>query len=467
MKKILSTVLAAALLVGTFALGGMSASAAELELHQNAPYGQLGNTGGCGFIDGNLYFTTGLKAESLSDVKVEVNGKTAHWNIGYQGTRHCNLNDANDIAKSWLQVGIVGADLVVGENTLTVSAGGDTYTHTFTSTARALGVSYSKVETNAQTKKTEVELVFNTDPKLAVGTTFEGRAHDDHNNTAEFKVTKYDSKTGLYTIEGDYTTGNTLLELKVTSEGDYKDAWITATINTKSGAFVGDKKVTQEATKITITEATANRGDASKLIDGKVDKLECGIPSEADPITITFKTGTAVKPDYLVIYTGGDDASWINRAPGAFKLYGVSGETETLILEKNESGMQNVNFTPFAFAVDNNTAYDTFKLVITSRISLPQLDGQWYNDWFQIGEIELYTGSVTVSDSDRYETVTGAVAFNGTAPVVEPTKPADPTKPVDPTKPAPTGDIAVALSALALISVAGAVVVVKKRKIED
>ena len=88
--------------------------------------------------------------------------------------------------------------------------------------------------------------------------------------------------------------------------------------------------------------------------------------------------------------------------------------------------------------------------------------------YFQIRNIELYTGDVTVENTPKYVPVEGPVAFNGTEPTVTPPTQGgtDDPKPGD-DKPTPTGDIALVLSVIALIAVAGAVVIAKKRKIEE
>lgn len=425
MKKILTTVLAAALLVGTCAIGAMSVSGAELtatDILDDQPL-----SGRCGaFIDDDIRFAESLNVDSLTDIAIEINGAPAYWNIGYLGQKHCQLGANGEVANAWIQCGIVGAQLNVGENTITLTMGdsGDTYTQTFNSANASRGVAYSRVVANSSAKTVTAEIIYNEDPGYKVDDELTGKCHDDHNNTAAFKVTAVDGKKVTLVAE-NYTTNQSLLEL-VDADGVYT----TATINTKTGSFIGDKKITQEATKITITEATANRGTAANLLDGNSNtKLEGNAPSDSDPVTVTFKTESAVKPDYFVIYTGNDDGSWANRAPNAFKLYGVAADgTETVILEKSESGMLNYNYTPFAYELATDTAYDTFKLVITSRISLPLEAGQQENGWFQFGAIELYTGSVSVSDSDRYDSVTGPFAYNGTAPEGD-----DPTTP-------PTGE---------------------------
>ncbi len=458
MKKFAKVLLSLALAAAMVVPATLTASAAELTINPNGYYGNYAGTG-CGFLDGNMYITEGLKGDSTADLTVTVNGNTAYFNNGYLGQKHCALREADygddgKVAGGWLQIGVVGADVVPGTNTMVVTdKEGNTVTLEFEATINALGTSYAKVTGDAKAKTMKAEIIFNTDPGFEIGTTFTGRCHDDHNSTGTFTVTAYDEATKMYTIEAtDYATTQSLLELKVTSEGEYKDYYVSATINAYN-AYTGSEIV---GTKITITEATCNRTNkpGSNLIDGTVEKVEGDPPSESDPVVITFKTADAVKVDTLMLYTASDDASYNNRAPGAFKLYGITADgTEELIKDVADSGMQNVNYAPFAVDIDATTAYSEYKMVITSMIN--NGDGSW---WFQLGELEIYSDDAAMTDI--YEVKTGAVAYNGTAPQAP-----DVTEDAPITNESPkTGDaITVMIVASAVAMAAIAVVVSKKR----
>ena len=464
MKKFTKVLLCAALAASMVVPAAMSVSAAELTLQTDNP--MYGGTSavvndGHGFIEGDLTFTESLNAEDLSDIKVEVNGKVAYWNNGYMGYRHCQLRDDSNhnLPKASLQLGIVGADVVAGENTIKFTVGEDTYTQTFTSNTNILGTSYAKVTGDAKAKTAKAEIVFNTDPGFEIGTTFEGSCHDDHGSKGTFTVTKYDEVTKMYTIEStNFVTTQSLLELKVTSEGEYKDYWVSATIN-EYNTYV---KSEISGTKIAITEATINRDNkpGSNLIDGTSEKVEGGVPTETDPVIITFKTADAVKVNTMILYTGGDDANWNNRAPKAFKLYGVTADgAEELIKDVADSGMQNFNFTPYAIDIDATVAYNSFKMVITSRIDRPQTANQ--NDWFQLGELEIYSDDAGMTDI--YEVKTGAVAYNGTVPTAtQPEQPGTTEQPEQPESPK-TGDVALVAVSVSIVALAGFAVVSKKR----
>ncbi|MGM9648177.1 MAG: discoidin domain-containing protein [Eubacteriales bacterium] len=472
MKKFTKALLCAAIAATMAVPTALTASAAELTVVDGS-YGNITSTGGCGFLDGNLYVSEGFTADSLNDLTVTVNGKTAYFNNGYLGVKHCGLKtDYGDgkPANGWLQVGIVGADLVAGENTLVITdKAGNTVTRTITSSTNTLGYTYSEVASDAETKTLKAEIIFNADPGFAIDTTFEGRCHDDHGNTnGTFRVTAYDADTKMYTIEAtDYVPGQSLLELKVTSDGAYKDYWISTTINSKntlnaSGLTdANTTAVTTGATKQTLTNlastfASDKLGSLTNGVGDGTGKWEGGFPGEG--ITLTFETESAVKASYLVLYTGNDDKDWNNRAPGAFKLYGSTNGTDYVEIKNvAASGMKgNANYAPTAFKLPATTEYKYYKLVITSTLGA---------GYFQMGELELYTGDVTLPDAlpvDGYSVVAAGVAYNGTHPQAE--QPDQPDQPTDSEKPAPTGDaltVLIAVSAIAMV--ATAVVVSKKR----
>lgn len=457
MKKFAKVLLALALVAAMVVPTALTAMAAELTINPNGYYGNSANTG-CGFLDGNMYITEGLQAESTADLTVTVNGKTAYFNNGYLGQRHCAVHEADygedgKVAGGWVQIGVVGADVVPGTNTMVVTdKAGDSVTLNFEATINALGYTYAKVTGDAKAKTMKAEIVFNTDPGFAIGTTFTGRCHDDHGNEGTFTVTAYDEATKMYTIEAtNYATTQSLLELKVTSEGAYKDFFVCATVN----EYNAYKTSEITGTKIAITEATCNRTNkpGSNLIDGTVEKVEGNPPSESDPVVITFKTAEDVKVNTMMLYTAGDDASYNNRAPGAFKLYGVKADgTEELIKDVADSGMQNVNYTPFAVDIDATVAYNSYKMVITSMINGGA--GSW---WFQLGELEIYSDDAAMTDI--YEVKTGIVAYNGTAPKA-PEQPEQPTTNEESPK---TGDVVVVAVAASVVALAGFAFASKKR----
>ena len=432
MKKFAKVLLALMMIAAMVVPTSLVTMAAELSINQNGYYGNYAGTG-CGFLDGNMYIAEGLKAANTSELTVTVNGKTAYFNNGYLGEKHCALREAdygNDgkVAGGWLQIGVVGADVVPGVNTMVVTdTEGNTVTLTFEATINALGTSYAKVVGDYKEKTMKAEIVFNTDPGFAIGTTFNGHCHDDHGSEGTFTVTAYDAATKMYTIEStNFVTTQSLLELQVTSEGDYNGYFVSATIN-EYNAKVADGGVV--GTKVAISEISANRGDANNLIDGTDNKLESGtVPSASNPLVVNFKTAESFKLNTLILYTGNDDADWQNRAPKAFKVYGIAADgTETKLFETADAAMENKNFAPYAYNIDATTAYSSYKLEITDY------KGAGY---FQFGELEIYSDDVTITSDPIYTVKTGIVAYNGTAPVAAPDTNPPATEP-DTTEPNP------------------------------
>ena len=454
MKKFTKVLLALTLIAAMVVPMAVSSFAKELTTYD----GQWANSRGtgCGFLDGNIYCTEGFTADSTTDLKLTMNGKPAYFCDGYLGLKHSALRNDGEGTNNWFFCGIIGADIVVGENTLVITdKAGDTLTYKFESSTRALGTSYAKVVANLAKKTVKAEIAFNEDPGFAIGTEFEGKCHDDHGNTATFKVTAYDEATKIYTIEAkDYTTSQSLLELKVTSEGEYKDCMITAAIN-QGGKKKADKGVEGDMIKLvsatSVKTATGESfGTAANVIDGFSNpKVEGSFPEGG--VTITVEAEKATKAATLVLYTN-DDGDWNNRAPKTFKVYGsnTAGEKGTEIANVEDSGIENVNHTPFAFKLNSTEAYKYYTIEISAFLG---------TGWVQVGEVELYTGDVTITDEVGVVTLKGAVSYNG----VKPTAPGTPDTPDTPDVPE-TGDVVVIASLLSAISLAGTAFVSKKRR---
>lgn len=475
MKKFTKVLLSAALAASMVVPAALTASAAELTLG-NGYYGNSAGTG-CGFLDGNMYITEGLKGESTADLTVKVNGNTAYFNNGYLGEKHCALHEADygedgKVAGGWLQIGVVGADVVPGKNTMVVTdKEGNTVALEFEATINALGTSYAKVTGDAKAKTAKAEIVFNTDPGFAIGTTFEGRCHDDHNSTGTFTVTAYDEATKMYTIEStNFVTSQSLLELKVTSEGEYKDYFVSATINAMNNrsTFVSDDApIVDASTKVTLSNATAtvngsgaSFGTASHLVDSQTGdatagaKLEGGWPGA---MTITFEAADGAKPSYLVFYTD-DDNPYGNRAPKEIKLSGSNdNSTWTELVSTADAGIENQANSAFAVKVMADAEYKYFKLEVNSNKG----DG-----YFQIEELIMLEGSEVEHNRYKVEDLEGIVEYNGTEPKA-PDQGGDedgtPDQPNTNDSPA-TGDaitVMIVISAVAMVAIA--VVATKKR----
>jgi hypothetical protein len=142
---------------------------------------------------------------------------------------------------------------------------------------------------------------------------------------------------------------------------------------------------------------------------------------------LTFETEKATTVNYYTLYTGNDTAGSAGRNPASWTLYGSNDGTTWTALdtvapsETNVTGLGAANATPYTYKVANPGAYTNYKITFKCGSA------------FQMNELKLY---------------------NDPSAVVEPESPK-------------TGDIALAISTLALIATAGVVVCAKKRKNED
>ena len=475
-------------------------------------YGNSANTG-CGFLDGNMYPSAGLNAANSSELTVKVNGKPAYFNNGYLGEKHCAVREADygdqgKVPGGWIQIGVVGADVVPGINTLLVTdKDGSTVILNFKASINALGTSYAKVVGDAKAKTVTAEIIFNTDPGFEIGTTFEGKCHDDHGNTATFSVTAYDSETKMYTIKAEnYVPNQSLLELKVTSEGAYNGYFVSATINAVNNktTFIGDSAIVDASNKVALSNPSVkvdsngnSFSDANRLFDAQGNgvggqKIEGNWPGA---MTITFEAADGAKPSYIVFYTD-DDGSWSNRAPKTVTISASKDNTNWTVLKENvATGIQNYNEKAFALELMADTEYKYFKVQITEKLG----DQGGY---FQLEEIVLLEGDKVEASREKVENLAGIVAYNGVAPACkhantkvegakEATKDAEgytgdtvcsdcgevlekgkttpklpatePVTPPETVEPAPTGDSVVALVVLAVVSLLGMAFVSKKR----
>ncbi len=358
--------------------------------------GRIGNqSNACGFIDSNVTFDQTISVSSLSDIKILVNGKSAWWNIGYLGEKHCGIKDEHKI-----QIGIVGAEINPGWNSVTLIMGdtGDVYSQSFNSTFTSRGVTYSKVEADKTTDTVTAVIIYNTAPGYKVGDTLTGKCHDDHDNTATFKVTAVDGNKVTMVAE-NYVPNQSLLELQ-----DKDKVYTTVTINTTSISASDPQALSDANTNVVINSGSKQIltgissvknsdgsvfGTVANLFDGKTSpKLEGGWPSGG--ITVTFKAESAIKATYLVLYTH-DDGRYGNRAPQEFILSGsADGTTYTEIKHVYTSGIQNASDKAFSFALNGDTAYEYYKLEVLSNLG--------NGGHFQIGELELYTANVNLPD---------------------------------------------------------------------
>ena len=401
-KKALALILALCMVIPASLFAGVFAFADDgsLTLSDNTCYAN-GVSVHNGMIDGNLQFTEDLDADSLADVKVEVNGYPAYWNRGALGDAHCSLRggwkgdgSGTGLSRASLGVGIVGAYIKEGENTLKLTdRSGKSCEITFNSDINTLGVKYSRVTYDDLDRSVTVKVIFNdtTPPRFELGDTFSARCHDEHDNRDyPFTVTDYDEESGMYTLTSDrFATTHTLLEMKCETEGDYKDYWFTATINEMHYLNTNDK--------ITLSEATSSLQpeNSGKLIDGdSKSKIEGNVNGE---VKITFKADTSQGiPGYIALTTN-DDGKWTGRLSRVqnMKVYGSDTKDDLanaeVVFETNNLGIKDLSYTDFRYNLNASKAYQYYTVVFSNA-----------NCYFQLAEISLYKGSYESHFEYRY-----------------------------------------------------------------
>ena len=107
-------------------------------------------------------------------------------------------------------------------------------------------------------------------------------------------------------------------------------------------------------------------------------------------VTITWTTDVETTVKNYVLYTGNDDAN-NGRTPNTWVLFGsTDGENWTIIDYVSESGIPNVNSTPFGFSVDKPAAYTQYTLCVMKAMGTdgnPYVPGQLqFNELVLIGD---------------------------------------------------------------------------------
>lgn len=164
--------------------------------------------------------------------------------------------------------------------------------------------------------------------------------------------------------------------------------------------------------------------------DGNTTDTKMGgnVTDSTKPVVVTFTTDGATNINYYTFYTGKDSANEKGRNPNSWVLYGKNANGEWVKLSEvtGESdaytfnGMQNVNSTPYTYKVSNPGTYAEYKFEFAA------------NAQFQLNEIVLL------------DAVDEEMGGGETPPQ--------------------TGDAFVAATAVAMIALAGAVIVSQKRR---
>lgn len=137
-------------------------------------------------------------------------------------------------------------------------------------------------------------------------------------------------------------------------------------------------------------------GSAANLFDGNTTGTKLGgdVKGSDDAIgevDITFKTSVATTVKAYVLYTGNDSASYIGRTPTAWEFLGSNdGENWTIIDKVGASAMEDLNFQPFGYYVDEPAAYTFYKLHVTDHTPEAEDDADGHNNYLlQLNEMIL------------------------------------------------------------------------------
>lgn len=128
------------------------------------------------------------------------------------------------------------------------------------------------------------------------------------------------------------------------------------------------------------TEAIANNETCSLILDGKTTTKFC---TSTKPAVIAWKMKQPVKVFSYVIYTANDNSRFTGRNPQKWVLCGSNdAENWNVIDAVYAANLPDVDYTGFAFKVDNPAEYQYYVLKIFSAAGAGVL---------QLSEIELYS----------------------------------------------------------------------------
>lgn len=147
----------------------------------------------------------------------------------------------------------------------------------------------------------------------------------------------------------------------------------------------------------TITDISAtgltlwDDGAVENFFDGDDNGTKLGGKELTFPVDVTWRTDASTVVKAYILYTGNDSSEWIGRTPMSWVFYGSNdGENWTAIDTVDESGMEDVDATPYGYIADAPAAYTYYKLSFTSTNG-PVADGGMelqLNEMILIGDIE-------------------------------------------------------------------------------
>ena len=125
----------------------------------------------------------------------------------------------------------------------------------------------------------------------------------------------------------------------------------------------------------TATDGTAGETNQSYdcFVDGKTNTKWCvtSVPSKF-PLYIEFNTSSPITPKGYVLTTGGDNSKFNGRNPKSWKIYAKTSneggwtESDVIASVTDDTKMKDVDLTPYAFIMTNNTAYQYFRFEVSA-----------------------------------------------------------------------------------------------------
>ena len=183
------------------------------------------------------------------------------------------------------------------------------------------------------------------------------------------------------------------------------------------------------------TAPVSDAENASMLFDNDETTKLC--VTTGAPVFVTWKTDATTATGYEIV-TANDNAQYNGRNPKSWTLSGSNdGENWTVIdAVEADTVLQDVNFTPFTFAIDAPAEYTYYKFEVSELVN---------GTVFQMSGLNLLTGAVTPSAAPAEEVVETPVEEVVDTPVVE-----------EPVVEAPqTFDFGVIAAVAAVVSLAG------------
>ena len=225
---------------------------------------------------------------------------------------------------------------------------------------------------------------------------------------AEVEVAEVNGNTITTTGDANFASQQAIVKfiLKNKSDNSSLDA-SSLTISAASNKLLkGMGNYTKSTTHSGYTFDNGSSGyDApSGLVDGSTGSKWCvGEEHKSDGIWYCeFHTASAVQVDGYTLTTGNDNSDYKGRNPKDWVLKAKvnSGDAWTTIATvANESTMEDINYEPYDFIVDNPGTYQYFRIEISSA-----RDG----GTMQLSELQLWEGSYSAAYGDL--TVTPASA---------------------------------------------------------